>query len=232
MHTVMLPCWLRCHTALSDHLVTMPCQTTLSQCNVWLPCHNALSHCLVTLSCQTSLSHSLVRPPSYTAMSDLLVTLPCQTTLSHCLVTLPCHTTLSHCLITLPCHTAVLHCGVPPYAAHRCHLVLVLVVHPRLQLNTFQVVLATDGSRSIAVFNYAEDGINWAGGAVAGYNVGDGDRYFELPGSLSEDIQYIDNMTGNTGRQGQWLFLLDGGFNIQWQDYYIVILYVLVYIVY
>ena len=105
---------------------------------------------------------------------------------------------------------------------------LVLVVHPRLQLNTFQVVLATDGSQSIAVFNYAEDGINWAGGAVAGYNVGDGDRHFELPESLSEDIQYIDNMTGNTGRQGQWLFMLDGAFNRHLQVYCIVMLYVLV----
>ena len=62
----------------------------------------------------------------------------------------------------------------------------------------------------MAVFNYAEDDINWAGGALAGYNVGDRARHFKLPGSLSEDIQYIDNTTGNTGRQGQWVFVLDG----------------------
>ena len=92
---------------------------------------------------------------------------------------------------------------------------LVAVLPPWLQLNTFQVVLATDGQRSLAVFNYAEDGIHEAGGgAVAGYNAGDGDRYFKLPGSLSEDIQHIDNLTGNTGRRGQWVFLLDGEFNI------------------
>ena len=80
------------------------------------------------------------------------------------------------------------------------------------------------------MFNYAEDGINWDGatysfvgpvagplsvagavaGALAGYNVGDGVRHLKLPGSLSEDIQYIDNTTGNTGREGQWVFLLDG----------------------
>ena len=102
---------------------------------------------------------------------------------------------------------------------------LVLVVHPRLQLNTFQVVLATDGSQSISVFNYAEDSINWAGTAVAGYNVGDGNRHFELPGSLSEEIKYIDSMTGNTGIQGQWLFMLDGGFNRHLQVYVIVIYY-------
>ena len=93
---------------------------------------------------------------------------------------------------------------------HCFPLVLVPFVHPRLQLNTFQLVLATDGRRSIAVFNYAEDGINWAGEAVAGYNVGDGEGYFQLPGSFREDIQHIDNTTGNTGKEGQWLLVLDG----------------------
>ena len=60
------------------------------------------------------------------------------------------------------------------------------------------------------MFNYAEDGINRADEAVAGYNVGDDNGHFKLPGSLSEDIQYIDNTTGNTGREGQWVFLLNG----------------------
>ena len=84
------------------------------------------------------------------------------------------------------------------------------LAHPRLQLNTFQLVLATDGPRALAVFTYAEDGINRAGGAVAGYNVGDGKGYFQLPGSFSEDIQHIDSTTGNTGKEGQWLLVLDG----------------------
>ncbi len=60
------------------------------------------------------------------------------------------------------------------------------------------------------MFNYAEDGINWAGEAVAGYNVGDENRHFKLPGSFSEDIQHIDNTTGNTGKEGQWVLVLDG----------------------
>ena len=94
--------------------------------------------------------------------------------------------------------------------SHCCTLVAFAVVLPWLQPNTFQVVIATDGMRSMAVFNYAEDGIDEAGGgALAGYNVGDGVRHLKLPGSLSEDIQYIDNTTGNTGRQGQWVLLLD-----------------------
>ena len=129
-----------------------------------------------------------------------------------------------HCL-NLSCTVLIVAC--PPYAAHCCPLVLVAVLPPQLQLNTFQVVLATDGQRSLAVFNYAEDGINWAGGdafsavsgAVAGYNVGDDDRYFKFPESLSEDIQHIDNITGNTGRRGQWVFLLDGEFNMHLHDY-------------
>ena len=102
---------------------------------------------------------------------------------------------------------------------------LVAVLPPGLQLNTFQVVLATDGQRSLAVFNYAEDGINWAGrypglfgnttgGATAGYNVGDQNGHFKLPGSFSEDIQYIDSTTGNTGTEGQWVFVLDGEFHV------------------
>ena len=65
------------------------------------------------------------------------------------------------------------------------------------------------------MFNYAEDGINWPGlGAVAGYNVGDENRHFKLPGSFSEDVQYIDNTTGNTGKEGQWVLVLDGEFCI------------------
>ena len=104
-----------------------------------------------------------------------------------------------------------------------CILALVSVVPPWVQLNTFQVVLATDGRRSLAVFNYAENGINWAGrdifsgnaiGATAGYNVGDQIGYFKLPGSFSDDIQHIDNTTGNTGTEGQWVFVLDGELHI------------------
>ena len=83
-------------------------------------------------------------------------------------------------------------------------------------------MLATDGLRSVGIFNYAEDGINWVTGnanggsggfggtpAVAGYNVGDGIRYFKFPGSLTEDIQFIDDVTGNVGQQGHWIFRLD-----------------------
>lgn len=101
-----------------------------------------------------------------------------------------------------------------------CNVANVLLHY--VQLNTFQVVLATDGLKSVGIFNYAKDGINWVTGdanggsggfgglpAVAGYNVGDGIRYFKFPGSLTEDIQFIDDISGNSGQQGQWVFRLD-----------------------
>ena len=76
---------------------------------------------------------------------------------------------------------------------------------------------------SVAIFNYAEeDGINWVssdftggtngfGGtpAIAGYNVGDGVRHFTIPDSLTNNIQFIDTNTGNTGSIGQWVFRID-----------------------
>ena len=89
-----------------------------------------------------------------------------------------------------------------------------------MQLNTFQLVVATNGTVSVAIFNYAEDGINWVTGsggtngfggtpAIAGYNVGDGVRHFTIPDSLTNNIQFIDTNTGNTGNIGQWVFRID-----------------------
>ena len=75
---------------------------------------------------------------------------------------------------------------------------------------------------SLAIFNYAEEGINWVtsnanggtngfGGipAIAGYNAGDGIRSFTISGSMTDDIQFIDSNTGNTGNIGQWVFRID-----------------------
>ena len=91
-----------------------------------------------------------------------------------------------------------------------------------MQLNTFQIVVATNGVVSLAIFNYAEGGINWVtsddnggtngfGGtpAIAGYNAGDGIRSFTIPHSMTDDIQFIDSTTGNTGNVGQWVFRID-----------------------
>ena len=53
--------------------------------------------------------------------------------------------------------------------------------------------------------------MNGLGGnpAAAGYNVGDGDGFFLLPGSLSDEIINISRVVGNTGLKGQWIFRTD-----------------------
>ena len=77
------------------------------------------------------------------------------------------------------------------------------------------MVLATDGRRSIAIFNYAENRIQQSFSkytrlyATVGYNVGDGVRSFTVNGSLTENIGDIDENPGNTGIFGQWIFRLD-----------------------
>ena len=77
------------------------------------------------------------------------------------------------------------------------------------------MVLATDAKRSIAIFNYAENGIQQSFStstglyATVGYNVGDGVRSFTVNGSLTENIGDIDENPGNTGTIGQWIFCFD-----------------------
>ena len=73
------------------------------------------------------------------------------------------------------------------------------------------MVIITDGSTSVAIYNYANDGIHWTHGgrALAGYNAGDGITSYTIQGSLSEDIKLIDDNPGNTGRPGEWIFRID-----------------------
>ena len=64
-----------------------------------------------------------------------------------------------------------------------------------LQLNTFQVVIASDGRQSFAMFLYPEGGLNWVRGdgkyaptlidapGQAGFDAGDGARSKLLPNS-------------------------------------------------
>ncbi|XP_053565879.1 sushi, nidogen and EGF-like domain-containing protein 1 [Bombina bombina] len=89
-------------------------------------------------------------------------------------------------------------------------------------INTFQIVLITDGHRSFTIFNY--ETIEWTTGrhassggdssgrggiaAQAGFNAGDGWRYFNIPGSRTDDIAGIGNTT-NVGIPGRWVFRID-----------------------
>uniref|UniRef100_A0A9J7ZNY4 Sushi, nidogen and EGF-like domains 1 n=1 Tax=Cyprinus carpio carpio TaxID=630221 RepID=A0A9J7ZNY4_CYPCA len=89
-------------------------------------------------------------------------------------------------------------------------------------VNTFQVVLITDGELSFTIFQYHN--ISWTTGmhatsggdlaglggiaAQAGFNAGDGRRYFNIPGSRTDDIVEVETTT-NVGYPGRWVFRID-----------------------
>ncbi|XP_069474234.1 sushi, nidogen and EGF-like domain-containing protein 1 isoform X2 [Ambystoma mexicanum] len=89
-------------------------------------------------------------------------------------------------------------------------------------VNTFQIILITEGKFSFTIFNY--EFITWTTGmhpssggdfaglggiaAQAGFNAGDGKRYFNIPGSRTDDIVNVDNTT-NVGIPGRWVFRID-----------------------
>ncbi|XP_076872164.1 LOW QUALITY PROTEIN: sushi, nidogen and EGF-like domain-containing protein 1, partial [Brachyhypopomus gauderio] len=89
-------------------------------------------------------------------------------------------------------------------------------------VNTFQVVLITDGDLSFTIFQYhnitwttgmhASSGGNAAGlggiAAQAGFNAGDGRRYFNIPGSRTGDVVELETTT-NVGYPGRWVFRID-----------------------
>ncbi|XP_034638093.1 sushi, nidogen and EGF-like domain-containing protein 1 isoform X2 [Trachemys scripta elegans] len=89
-------------------------------------------------------------------------------------------------------------------------------------VNTFQIVLITDSKLSFTIFNYesitwttgmhASSGGDFAGlggiAAQAGFNAGDGKRYFNIPGSRTDDIVDVE-MTTNVGIPGRWVFRID-----------------------
>ncbi|XP_045150472.1 sushi, nidogen and EGF-like domain-containing protein 1 [Echinops telfairi] len=89
-------------------------------------------------------------------------------------------------------------------------------------VNTFQVILITDGKFSFTIFNY--ESITWTTGthassggdaaglggiaAQAGFNAGDGRRYFSIPGSRTADVAEVETTT-NVGVPGRWAFRID-----------------------
>ncbi|XP_036028748.1 sushi, nidogen and EGF-like domain-containing protein 1 isoform X1 [Onychomys torridus] len=89
-------------------------------------------------------------------------------------------------------------------------------------VNTFQTVLITDGRFSFTIFNY--ESILWTTGthassggdadglggiaAQAGFNAGDGHRYFNIPGSRTADMAEVETTT-NVGVPGRWAFRID-----------------------
>ncbi|XP_036374730.1 sushi, nidogen and EGF-like domain-containing protein 1 [Megalops cyprinoides] len=89
-------------------------------------------------------------------------------------------------------------------------------------VNTFQVILITDGDLAFTIFQYHD--ITWTTGmhassggdlaglggiaAQAGFNAGDGRRYFNIPGSRTDDVVDVEGTT-NVGYPGRWVFRID-----------------------
>ncbi|XP_074837543.1 alpha-tectorin-like [Carettochelys insculpta] len=89
------------------------------------------------------------------------------------------------------------------------------------KVNTFQVVLTTDGNRSFIMLHYSD--IQWTTGvasggnphtgvggtpAQAGFNSGGSKKYFNIPGSQTPNILKIVSMS-NIKRPGRWAFQVD-----------------------
>ena len=73
--------------------------------------------------------------------------------------------------------------------------------------NTYQVVLMTDGETSYVSFLYED--IQWGEGAGIGFNVGDGNRSFTVPGALTNKTLDMENQS-NVGRPGVFIYRVDG----------------------
>ncbi|XP_061173565.1 sushi, nidogen and EGF-like domain-containing protein 1 [Saccostrea echinata] len=74
------------------------------------------------------------------------------------------------------------------------------------QWNTFQLVLINDGVYSFVVFNYNK--INWTMSAQVGFNAGDGENYYSVPGSMTSAMLNLPQMS-NIGIPGQFVFRVD-----------------------
>ena len=90
------------------------------------------------------------------------------------------------------------------------------------QKNTFQCVLATNGTKSYVIFLYAD--LQWAAPnqcngngvctpdanpAQVGFSAGDGMKYFTVNGFGTDAVLSL-NSTSNVGRPGVWIFQVDG----------------------
>ncbi|CAF0974524.1 unnamed protein product [Brachionus calyciflorus] len=73
--------------------------------------------------------------------------------------------------------------------------------------NTFQVVLTTNTTQSFTIFNYEK--LLWSTYSTqSGFNAGDGIRFFNLPGTFSESVKELVNIS-NIGVPGKWIFRTD-----------------------
>ena len=89
-------------------------------------------------------------------------------------------------------------------------------------MNTFQVVVTTNGSQSYAIFNYLDNGIQWSSadntggvngigpyGTQVGFNGGDGVHFYARPEPQSDGILQLDD-NSNVCVRGKYVFRIDG----------------------
>ena len=72
--------------------------------------------------------------------------------------------------------------------------------------NTFQVVLATDASQTVAIFIY--DDIQWERRTQIGFNFGDGENSLTISQTVLDQILNISELS-NIGKRGVFVFRLD-----------------------
>lgn len=86
-----------------------------------------------------------------------------------------------------------------------------------MQSNTFQLVLATDGTFGFSLFNYREDEMLWNTDliynkdAIIGYNSGPWYQNAHEESPFTDQISKYrpDQLIGNTGLKGRWFFRLE-----------------------
>ena len=89
-------------------------------------------------------------------------------------------------------------------------------------MNTFQVIVATNGFQSYAIFNYLDNGIQWSSadntggvngigpfGTQVGFNGGDGVHFYVRPEPLRDSILELDD-NSNVCVPGKYVYRIDG----------------------
>jgi hypothetical protein len=76
------------------------------------------------------------------------------------------------------------------------------------QVNTFQVIIATDGIKTFVLFLYED--IQWGSSHnVIGFNAGDQERSYTLPESWTTNAILNLESTSNVGIPGAYIFRVD-----------------------
>ena len=75
----------------------------------------------------------------------------------------------------------------------------------KIQTNSFQVVLVSDGQLSFVFFSYGD--IQWGGNAFIGFNLGER-RNFSVPGSQTASIVDVETRS-NVGVPGLFVYRVD-----------------------